>query len=144
ASRPAGPAGGPSVAQHAPAPAAPSNAREGHAMSKIFERVTPRSPCPLCGRTKFCVLIDDGRLLLCTKIEEGSIRSSKCGSGWIHVLQDRPRSTGPSSSPVATEAPPPDLRPLLERACAATPDDWAARLARRLGLPQESGIEALR
>ncbi|MBK9129955.1 MAG: hypothetical protein IPM13_19585 [Phycisphaerales bacterium] len=40
--------------------------------------------------------------------------------------------------------PPPDLRSIVECACAATPPSWLAALAERLGLLAPSGIEALR
>lgn len=106
-------------------------------------RVTRQNPCPRCRRERFCVLLDGGRLLLCTKTEAGSIRPSRDGSGWLHVLQDDPaRPRGPRT--VKLEAPAPDLRPIVERAIAATPESWLERLANRLGLPAPGGVEALR
>jgi len=119
-----------------------TTAETGLALTGGLVRVSRGAPCEVCGRPDWCSRTEDGRLALCARVAEGSIRTARNGAH-VHLLR-RDRGYVPAPPPRRIEPLPPDLRPLLEGACAATPDDWFARLARRLGLPQESGIEALR
>lgn len=106
-------------------------------------RVTRQHPCPVCGRPKYCVLLHGARLVLCTRVEVGSKRPSRDGSGWLHVLQDNPTTTRGTRT-VTLDPPPPDLRPIVEDAAVTTPAAWLASLAESLGLRSSSGAAALR
>lgn len=50
-----------------------------------FRRVTPREPCPICKRTKWCQVTRDGRLAHCMGESIGAIKRAKDG-GYVHVL----------------------------------------------------------
>jgi putative DNA primase/helicase len=47
-------------------------------------RVNKQHPCPLCGRTHYCSVAPDGRLVICTKVE--SRRPTSDGVGWLHRI----------------------------------------------------------
>lgn len=49
-----------------------------------FRRVTPRTPCPMCGNSRWCSFIGDWGVH-CMRVEDGS-RKPANGGGWIHVL----------------------------------------------------------
>lgn len=106
---------------------------------RTFDRATRKRPCLICGRTKFCVTID-GRLQLCTKIAAGSVKASRDGSGWIHVISDAPHHARPRVEPQRASPPPANLRGIVTAAAAATPDDIMHEHAVALGVP----VEALR
>jgi hypothetical protein len=53
-----------------------------------MNRCSVRMPCPLCGKKKFCMVSDDGKIIICTKIE--SKRLLKQGFGWIHSTDNLP------------------------------------------------------
>ncbi|MDQ3756111.1 MAG: hypothetical protein M3371_15440 [Acidobacteriota bacterium] len=52
-----------------------------------FRRVTARSPCPICKRTKWCQVTRDGKLAHCMWEAIGSVKRAK-DDGYIHVLID--------------------------------------------------------
>lgn len=61
-----------------------------------FARVTRRRPCPVCQRTKYCMVDraspDDPARVLCTKVES----PRKWGeAGWLHRFGDRDRRSAP-------------------------------------------------
>ena len=52
-------------------------------------RVNRNRPCPVCGRSDWCLVCDDGNAAICARIEEGSIR--RCGNaGWLHLRDNVP------------------------------------------------------
>lgn len=52
-----------------------------------FDRVTAQLPCAICGKTKWCSRTRNGRLALCTKVSEGSIKTAR-NDAYIHVLEN--------------------------------------------------------
>lgn len=50
-----------------------------------FRRVTTRSPCPICGRKKWCQVTRDGRLAHCMWESRGAVKRAK-DDGFIHLL----------------------------------------------------------
>lgn len=97
-------------------------------------RVTPSSPCPVCGRPDYCGVSGDGAVCICMRTESG--HGTKNG-GYLHRLAD-----APTERRVATRLP--------ARKPAKPPTDWSAaakgfsanldggrrgELAVRLGLP---------
>jgi putative DNA primase/helicase len=49
-----------------------------------LERVTQHNPCPICGKTKWCSVSDDGAWVIC--MNEQSDRPTTDGKGWMHRL----------------------------------------------------------
>ncbi len=103
--------------------------------------VTKDDPCEGCGKPDWCSRSEDGELVVCKRTE--SDRPARNGQGWLHFLGDR-RSYVPRRASVRIEPPPPDLRPITDRAIQTTPAAWLAALACSLRLPTPAGIEALR
>jgi hypothetical protein len=54
---------------------------------KGFRRVGRGFPCPVCGRTDWCLLSADDTAAICARSES----ARRCGdAGWLHRLQERP------------------------------------------------------
>jgi len=55
-------------------------------------RVNKRHPCPICGKSDWCLYSEDGTAAICARIEEGS--KKRCGeAGYLHILKaDNPAS----------------------------------------------------
>ncbi len=103
-------------------------------------RCTRARRCPRCEHDGWCSVREDGSACVCMRVE--SPHPTRNG-GWLHVL-DGTRSYSPPPAAARIEPPPPDLRPLVERAVASTPAEWLDALACSLRLPTPAGIEALR
>jgi len=55
-------------------------------------RVRKGSPCPICAGLKWCSVSEDGAVALCSRIAEGSYKTTANGA-WIHFLQPADNST---------------------------------------------------
>ncbi|MBO0862971.1 MAG: DUF3854 domain-containing protein, partial [Chloracidobacterium sp.] len=67
-----------------------SDGYEHPAETKVkLVRVTPRKPCPVCGRKKYCSVREDGAFAICTKVP--SERTTKNGQHYIHILDESTR-----------------------------------------------------
>jgi len=58
-------------------------------------RVSKQNPCPICGKSDWCLTTPDSSAAICQRVREGAVR--RCGdAGWLHLLRDdrrnRPRS----------------------------------------------------
>jgi len=53
-----------------------------------YNRVCSAMPCPICGRTKFCLISDNGDFIICTKVESRHCYPDH--TGWLHRLVDKP------------------------------------------------------
>ena len=53
-----------------------------------WHNVSKKEPCPICHKTDWCNLSDDGAVCICHRVESPYLARS--GSGWIHRLIDRP------------------------------------------------------
>ena len=51
-----------------------------------WHNVSKKEPCPICRKTDWCNLSDDGAVCICHRVE--SDRLAPSGSGWIHRLRD--------------------------------------------------------
>jgi len=49
-----------------------------------WHNVSRGEPCPICHKTDWCNLSDDGAVVICHRVESGKL--AKSGSGWIHRL----------------------------------------------------------
>jgi len=53
-----------------------------------MQRVSRKSPCPVCGKPDWCLVSPDGSAAICQRVQEGSIK--RCGdAGWLHILIER-------------------------------------------------------
>lgn len=51
-----------------------------------WHNVNKNEPCPICHKTDWCNLSDDGAVCICHRVESPYLARS--GSGWIHRLRD--------------------------------------------------------
>ena len=51
-----------------------------------WHNVSKREPCPICHKTDWCNLSNDGAVCICHRVE--SPRLAPSGSGWIHRLRE--------------------------------------------------------
>ena len=51
-----------------------------------WHNVSKREPCPICHKTDWCNLSNDGAVCICHRVESPYVARS--GSGWIHRLRD--------------------------------------------------------
>jgi len=52
-------------------------------------RVTRQTPCPICAKTDWCLVLPDMSKAICARVAEGSDRIVGVkGAGWLHVLRD--------------------------------------------------------
>ena len=50
-----------------------------------MQRVSRKSPCPICGKPDWCLVAPDGSAAICQRVQEGSVK--QCGdAGWLHIL----------------------------------------------------------
>jgi DNA primase len=54
---------------------------------RTFIRVTRQKPCPICKRPDWCSVDDDGSIIICMRVSNGSVSETKNG-GYLHVLRD--------------------------------------------------------
>src|SRR5262249_34706853 len=81
-----------------------------------LRRVSRREPCPICSRTEWCEVRDDGAVH-CMRVESPVPGTSR-GGGWWHTLHDR--SARPTTAPPAPNLTPPS--PSVPRADVTTLD----------------------
>ena len=117
-------------------------------------RVSPRHPCPICGRPDWCGVAANGSAAACMRVEIGSVRRLKNGA-WLHRFGtggDDPRrpSGGGAALPRPTAAPPTDavadqakLGRLMDRYRRAVVPPKLDRLAAQLGLSSRRSLEDL-
>src|SRR5687768_16168243 len=73
-------------------------------------RVTPKRPCPVCGRQRYCSVLSDGTVVNCTKMGGPDARQKTNRNGdtyWVHRVGGPP----PSSQPNLAGRPPPHPAP---------------------------------
>ena len=46
--------------------------------SEKMQRVSRKTPCPVCGKPDWCLVAEDGTAAICQRIKEGSVKS--CGN----------------------------------------------------------------
>jgi hypothetical protein len=55
--------------------------------SSGWRRVRPDTPCPICGKSDWCLRSADSTAAICARTES----AKRCGdAGWLHRLQERP------------------------------------------------------
>ena len=55
----------------------------------MMDRVSKKRPCPVCGRTDWCLVAPDGSAAICQRVQEGS-RKRSGDAGWLHILKNVP------------------------------------------------------
>lgn len=65
----------------------------GQRTASEWKRVTALSPCPICKKTRWCMITADRSAVICPRIEEGSSKHID-GSGYLHVLRYTPFTSG--------------------------------------------------
>ena len=101
--------------------------------------VSRESPCPICGKPDWCVISEDGEMVVCNRTE--SDRPARMG--YIHFLSDPAPPPGEPKPPIPKLAPEECER--IARECFKHPDAGPAReaLAGQLGVTVDS-LERLR
>jgi hypothetical protein len=57
-------------------------------LNEKMQRVSRDKPCPVCGKSDWCLIASDGSAAICQRVKEGSRR--QCGeAGYLHILNDR-------------------------------------------------------
>lgn len=99
-------------------------------------RVNKNNLCPICGRSDWCGLSDDGNLVICMRVPEGSIGTARNG-GYIHILKERDLPERRSRT-VTVEIKPkqanPEYRRLNDLLRNAVKESQLDALAKQLGL----------
>ena len=55
--------------------------------SETMIRVSKDIPCPVCNKSDWCLVAEDGSAAICARTEPGSVK--RCGeAGWLHKLLD--------------------------------------------------------
>jgi hypothetical protein len=54
-----------------------------------WRRVTRNEPCPICSRTGWCGISNDGTAVICMRIQSPTATAN---GGWLHKIADAPRS----------------------------------------------------
>lgn len=57
-------------------------------MNGIWHNASKRHPCPVCGHTDWCTILEDESVVVCRRVP--SPKPAKSGIGWVHFLKDRP------------------------------------------------------
>lgn len=106
-------------------------------MVSQWVRVSPKEPCPICGKGDWCGLSQDRTTACCMRIQDGSHGHARNG-GWIHKIRDRPpiptrRLPPPDDSKLR---PPPTIdAPAIWERCRESAIDATGDYAVALGLP---------
>ncbi len=103
-------------------------------------RVSRLNPCPVCGKSDWCLVAADAGAAICARVQEGSVKRSG-EAGWLHILRRdgaarKRRSTGrhvPSVKPAAR-----DFAALAEECRAKLTGSLLKELARTLAVSAES------
>ncbi|RKY05960.1 MAG: hypothetical protein DRP56_08270, partial [Planctomycetota bacterium] len=62
-----------------------------------MKRVNRETPCPVCGKTDWCLVSADKSAAICARIEEGSKKRSG-DAGWLHLFDRTSNCQFPSSN----------------------------------------------
>jgi len=54
-------------------------------MNSKWIRVTRNNPCPVCNKPDWCLVAQDGKVVICARIESDKPAGNK-GAGWLHYL----------------------------------------------------------
>ena len=96
-----------------------------------LERVSRRTPCPVCGKADWCSFSRNGHLAICMRVSGAKPTPN---SGRLHFLDNHPSPAPPPSSPAKLRPPPHDWPTLASEFHHAGGHHLPA-LARLLGLP---------
>lgn len=94
-------------------------------------RVNKTNPCPVCGRTDWCLIAEDGSACICARINDGSIK--RVGdAGWLHKFQSNPLKTRIPPRVKKQEETPTDFTLLAKK--------YYQQLGSRKNLSEELGV----
>lgn len=52
-------------------------------------RVSKQNPCPVCGKFDWCLVAEDGKACICSRISDGAVKTAG-GAGYLHKFDDKP------------------------------------------------------
>lgn len=111
-------------------------------MKSAWVRVSRKSPCPICEKTDWCGVSEDGAVVHCQRVESDKPAKGDMG-GWIHRLKDAPKDRRPYVKPIKPTAPPSfDAERVMANLRAKTTPEQLATHAAALGVSAES-LDAL-
>ena len=76
-------------------------------------RVNRSQPCVVCGKNDWCLIAEDESACICPRVEQGSKKYIE-GSGFLHILRERPRDWKPVIRHIPKQTPK-DMAPLAKR-----------------------------
>lgn len=98
-------------------------------------KVRKDNPCPVCGKTDWCLVEEDKSAAICQRISDGSVR--KMGeAGWLHKFGDKPAPVRKYRPKPKTTVPAPDFSKEV-RQCQQDLTDYTL-LAKDLGVSEAS------
>lgn len=105
-------------------------------------RVSPKSPCPICGKSDNCSVSSDGGAVWCGRVDVGAERQN-AGGQWLHRLSDsRPASASvlriETKRTPCSETQPKDFSFVTLRQAAPSAAIFQAKLAAQLGVSAAS------
>lgn len=109
-------------------------------MSEKMHRVSRRSPCPVCGKLRWCGVSPDGSICVCMRVSDGAVKQIKNG-GWLHRLKERDFQPRPRVRKIVLtepEMPSVDCARLAADFAAAVDPGRLGEFATGLGLSTES------
>jgi hypothetical protein len=108
--------------------------------SERMQRVSKENPCPVCGKSDWCLVAKDGTAAICQRIQEGSVKS--CGdAGYLHILADRPKTQQHHSQrkfTVGQDKPDRDFTALQQQYSHQITDEQLNCLGQQLGVSTQS------
>jgi hypothetical protein len=107
-------------------------------MTRDWVRVSKERHCPICDHADWCLVSADGRVAICARVSDGSVK--RCGeAGYLHRLANSPERWCPQPRRLHVAPQPADVSALAaECHAAADRGGHLDALAEQLGLSVES------
>ena len=109
--------------------------------SEKMQRVSKETPCPVCGKSDWCLVAKDGSAAICQRIKEGSVKSCD-EAGYLHILADRPKNQHRRPQRRFTvgqdNRPDKDFTALQQQYNCQIKDEQVDSLSRQLGVSTQS------
>ncbi len=103
-----------------------------------WTRVSRNTPCPVCGKTDWCLIASDESAAICPRIESAKRAGD---AGYFHRLVETPRLYEPRRVLISNQKPLPDLTPLARQYQHAANVDRLHAFAASLDVKAESLAE---
>lgn len=104
-------------------------------MNQMWTRTSRERPCPVCGKSDWCMVSSNRAVVICPRVEEGS-RKYLDGSGYLHIL-DKTKPVPVRTDEGGSELPEHNivLSQLASKMMACCDDERVSVLAADLGVP---------